>query len=184
LLAIEIVVKLFFGVNMISINEVLLDILKEKNLQSFSVNELKKMFIQVVPGIDNRQLSQLIHRTLSKLCKHGFVEKLIDVTKASYRKTTFFDGSKLSKSKSRISLVEKKAEDATGKIHQLKATLNKYQVDLMGFIGEAEEFNRIFCEFPEAKAELYTKYMDARNQSSTIIGKIKALEACINVVKG
>tara|TARA_R110001592_G_scaffold178509_1_gene419563 strand:+ start:1180 stop:1743 length:564 start_codon:yes stop_codon:yes gene_type:complete len=187
LLAIEIVIKLFSGVNMISINEVLLDILMEKNLQSFSVNELKKMFIAVVPGVDNRQLSQLIHRTLSKLCKHGFVEKTINVTKASYRKTTFFDASKLSKSKSRIHLVEaetEETEETKDKIHQLKATLNKYQVDLMGFIGEAEEFKRIFSEFPEAKPELYTKYMDARNQSSTIIGKIKALEACLNVVKG
>lgn len=187
MLAIEIVIKLFSGVNMISINEVLLDILMEKNLQSFSVNELKKMFIAVVPGVDNRQLSQLIHRTLSKLCKHGFVEKTINVTKASYRKTTFFDASKLSKSKSRIHLVEaetEETEETKDKIHQLKATLNKYQVDLMGFIGEAEEFKRIFSEFPEAKPELYTKYMDARNQSSTIIGKIKALEACLNVVKG
>ena len=169
---------------MISINEVLLDILMEKNLQSFSVNELKKMFIAVVPGVDNRQLSQLIHRTLSKLCKHGFVEKTNNATKALYRKTTFFDASKLSKSKSRIHLVEAETEETKDKIHQLKATLNKYQVDLMGFIGEAEEFKRIFSEFPEAKPELYTKYMDARNQSSTIIGKIKALEACLNVVKG
>jgi hypothetical protein len=169
---------------MISINEVLLDILKEKNLQSFSVNKLKKMFIEVVPSIDNRQLSQLVHRTLNKLCKNDFVEKATDEKKASYKKTMHFDESKLCKSKSRISLVETKTEDSAFKNQQLKATLNQYQVDLLGFIGEAEEFKRIFSEYPEAKTELYSQYMDARNQSSTIIGKIKALEACINMVKG
>ncbi|RTR25627.1 hypothetical protein [Shewanella atlantica] len=168
----------------IRVNEILIGILKITTLTEFTAIELKKMFIEQVPNRKNKETSQLVHRTLNKLCRIGFLEKHSDGKKVLFTKTLAFDDSRLcpSKPQSQTSQVtEVKSEGA--QLQKLKATLNQYQIDLLEHIGEAEEFKRLFTEYPETKATLYSRYMEARNLSSSIVGKIKAIEACINALE-
>jgi len=164
----------------IRINEILISILKSKTLTQFSAVELKKMFIKALPDTKNKDASQLVHRTLNKLCSANFIEKQIDGKKVLFIKTPIFDESRLYASTPRKQVSKEPiVNDNVPKLQKLKTTLNQYQIDLLGHIGEAEEFKRLFNEFPETKTSLYSRYMHARNQSSSMVGKIKAIEACI-----
>ena len=168
----------------IRINEILISILKSKTPTQFSAIELKKMFIKELPDTKNKDASQLVHRTLNKLCSANFIEKQIDGKKVLFIKTPTFDESRLYASTPRKQVSKKPiVNDNTPKLQKLKTTLNQYQIDLLGHIGEAEEFKRLFNEYPETKTSLYSRYMHARNQSSSMVGKIKAVEACINTLE-
>ena len=172
----------------IRINEILISILKSKTLTQFSAVELKKMFIKELPDTKtdtkNKDASQLVHRTLNKLCSANFIEKQIDGKKVLFIKTPIFDESRLYASTPRKQVSKEPiVNNNAPKLQKLKTTLNQYQIDLLGHIGEAEEFKRLFNEFPETKTSLYSRYMHARNQSSSMVGKIKAVEACINTLE-
>ncbi|WP_083698079.1 hypothetical protein [Shewanella sp. UCD-KL21] len=168
----------------IRINEVLISILKSKTLTQFTAIELKKIFIKALPDAKNKDASQLVHRTLNKLCNAHFIKKHIDGKKVLFIKTPLFDESCLYASTPRKPASKKPIiNDNAHKLQKLKTTLNQYQIDLLGHIGEAEEFKRLFNEFPETKTNLYSRYMHARNQSSSMVGKIKAIEACINTLE-
>ncbi len=168
----------------IRINKILINILKSRTLSQFTAIELKKLFIEQVPATKNKDASQLVHRTLSKLCQIGFLEKRTDSKKVLFSKTLAFDESRLYPSKPRSLTPQANiVSNGTAQLQKIKATLNQYQIDLLEHIGEAEEFKRLFTEYPETKATLYSRYMEARNLSSSIVGKIKAIEACINALE-
>lgn len=169
---------------MIRINEILISILKSKTLTQFTAIELKKMFIKALPDAKNKDASQLVHRTLNKLCSANFIQKQINDKKVLFIKTPTFDESRLYASTPRKQVSKEPiVNDNVPKLQKLKTTLNQYQIDLLGHIGEAEEFKRLFNEFPETKTSLYSRYMHARNQGSSMVGKIKAIEACINTLE-
>lgn len=169
----------------IHVNEMLIGILKSKTLSQFTAVELKKMFIHRVPDTKNKEAGQLVHRTLSKLCRAEFLKKQNDGKKVIFTKTLAFDESRLFPSKPRGQISPATiVSSQDSQLQKLKATLNQYQIDLLGHIGEAEEFKRLFHEYPETKATLYCRYMDARNQGSSMIGKIKAVEACVSTLEG
>ncbi|WP_082972463.1 hypothetical protein [Shewanella sp. UCD-FRSSP16_17] len=167
----------------IRMHKLLIQILKSKTLTQFTAIELKIMFIKELPDTKNKDASQLVHRTLTKLCNAHFIKKHIDGKKVLFIKTPLFDESCLCASTPRKPVSKKPMINNCSKLQKLKATLNQYQIDLLGHIGEAEEFKRLFSEFPETKLNLYSRYMDARNQSSSMVGKIKAVEACINTLE-
>ena len=168
----------------IHINKTLVNILNSKSLSQFTAIELKKLFLEQEPNTKNQDASQLVHRTINKLCKLGVLEKHTDNKKILYSKTLQFDETRLypSQSSSVISQSNIVSSNAI-QLTKLKATLNQYQIDLLEHIGEAEEFKRLFTEYPETKAVLYSRYMEARNLSSSIVGKIKAIETCINTLE-
>lgn len=169
----------------IRINEILMSILISKTLSQFTAIELKKMFINQVPDTKNKEAGQLVHRTLNKLCRAEFLKKQTDGKKVMFTKTLAFDESRLLPSKPRgLISPANRVSSQDAQLQKLKATLNQYQIDLLGHIGEAEEFKRLFNEYPETKTNLYCRYMDARNQGSSMVGKIKAVEACISTLEG
>lgn len=168
----------------IYINEPLIALLKSRALMQFTVIELQPMYMERVSEITNTQATQLIHRNLNKLCRANFLEKRKKGRIVQFTKTAFFDDRRLSGR--HVAQVTSKSEESTEacKLQRLKTKLDEYQADLHGYIAQAEEFNRLFCELPEAKTSLYPRYIYARNQSSSMIGKIKALEACICILEG
>lgn len=173
----------YFGAIMIRINAVLHTILIASELQQFTVTYLKNQMITVEPSILPKESDQIVRRTLSKLLKIGFLEKVSTGKQLNFEKTLMFDATRLIPSKARPTK-EKVPHPKNSEIESLHATLNQYQVDLLGFIGEAEEFKRLYEEFPNSKANLYPHYMNARNQGSTLMGKIKAVEAYLRHLKG
>lgn len=62
---------------------------------------------------------------------------------------------------------------------RLRALARSYQVDLLTCIGESEEYIRLYSDFPELKAQLEPQYNAARERSSKLLGKIKALDTVL-----
>ncbi|QYJ93642.1 hypothetical protein [Shewanella spartinae] len=168
----------------IQLDKVLINILKNKTLTQFTAVEIKNAYIEQIPTTKNREASQRVHRTLNKLCKLEFLRKYSEDNKVYFSKTQSFDDSCLHPSKPRErALTSDRVCTNTNHLLQFKARLNQYQVDLLEKIGEAEEFKRLFTEFPETKALLHSQYMEARNLSSSIMGKIKAVESGIKTLE-
>ncbi|MCL1125521.1 hypothetical protein [Shewanella surugensis] len=179
---------------MIPINETLLNILQDKNLKNFTAIQLKNMCIKALPLANTKETGQLVYRGLRRLHQAGFIDKKPHTASKKqthiFSKTTLFNPAHLVASQPRkgqkmnMTPSSTPTPTTTSAHTKLKTTLNQYQVDLLSSIGEAEEFKRLFEEYPYAKSSLYPKYMQARNQSSTLVGRIKAIEVCLNELQG
>ncbi|WP_299489840.1 hypothetical protein [uncultured Shewanella sp.] len=182
--------------SLIPINKTLLNILQDETLRNFTAIQLKNMCIKALPLANTKETAQLVYRGLRRLHQAGFIDKKPHTTSKKqthiFSKTALFNPEQLIASQPRkgqkINMTPPSAPTpapTTTSAHtQLKTTLNQYQVDLLSSIGEAEEFKRLFEEFPYAKSSLYPRYMQARNQSSTLVGRIKAIEVCLNELQG
>lgn len=62
---------------------------------------------------------------------------------------------------------------------RLQELARTYQVDLLTSIGESEEYIRLYNDFPELKPQLEPQYLSARERSSKLLGKIKALDTVL-----
>lgn len=168
----------------IQIDKVLINILKNKALTQFTAVEIKNAYIKQIPTTKNRDASQRVHRNLNKLCKLGLLKKHSEGKRVSFSKTQSFDDCRFHPSNAREKAIKQnRVHNDTDHLLQLKAKLNQYQVDLLEQIGEAEEFKRLFTEFPDTKALLYNRYMEARNLCSSSVGKIKAIETSIKALE-
>ncbi|MEI8707351.1 hypothetical protein [Pseudoalteromonas sp. B62] len=50
-------------------------------------------------------------------------------------------------------------------------------------LGETEAYKELYDEFPELVTEIQSKYNQARDNNTKILGKIKAIESLINQEK-
>jgi hypothetical protein len=170
-------------IKLIRINETLFSILIAAELHQFTVTQIKNLIMKINSSVSPKDIDQLVRRACAKLVNVGFLEKKYQGKKHIYFKTALFDKSQLVPSKARMKTTVTTSASSQ-ELTRLKATLNQYQVDLLGYIGEAEEFKRLMEEIPNSKPRLYPRYMNARNKSSTLMGKIKAVESCLNDLKG
>ncbi|MDO6717734.1 MULTISPECIES: hypothetical protein [unclassified Agarivorans] len=168
----------------------------DEKFQQFTVSQLKTAYQEEYREETNKNASQMVHRTLRRLIANELLTKQHDNGKLVYLKTSKFSPKLLSPkllSPSKPKQVTKSAvqpliesglnHKTSAQLDALQSTLNQYQVNLLSSIGEAEEFKRLCDSIPQARARLYPRYMTARNHSSTLTGKIKALEAGIAELK-
>jgi hypothetical protein len=64
-------------------------------------------------------------------------------------------------------------------IQQLEKRLKESEVDLLTSIGESEEYMRLYRSFPEMKTHLESQYLQARENSSKLLGQIKAIKSVL-----
>jgi hypothetical protein len=171
------------AIKLTRINEIFFIIIIKVELEQFTVTQIKNLIIEANSSVSPKDIDQLVRRACAKLVNVGFLEKKYQEKKHVYYKTELFDKSQLVPSKARMKATVTTSASSQ-ELTRLKATLNQYQVDLLGYIGEAEEFKRLIEVIPNSKPRLYPRYMNARNQSSTLMGKIKAVESCLNDLKG
>ncbi|MCZ2339986.1 MAG: hypothetical protein LC127_17720, partial [Chitinophagales bacterium] len=126
-------------IKLIRINETLFSILITVELQQFTVTQIKNLIIEENSSISPKDIDQLVRRACAKLVSAGFLERIAQGKKHVYHKTAVFDKSQLVPSKARMQAIVT-TSSSSQELTQLKATLNQYQVDLLGYIGEAEEF--------------------------------------------
>ena len=62
---------------------------------------------------------------------------------------------------------------------KVEEQLKQYKVDLLASVGESEEYMRLYQTNPEFKTFLENEYHQAREQSSKLLGQIKALETVL-----
>lgn len=129
------------------------------------------------------------HRQIERLVSKGLLAKTKpEQGSVRYGKTEAFYGTEFAIRKtptinprqlSEVMVQEGGSDGSQAMEEKLRALARSYQVDLLTCIGESEEYIRLYSDFPELKAQLEPQYYEARERSSKLLGKIKALDTVL-----
>lgn len=160
-------------------------ILQDESFNRFHVIELRDAYFAVSQGFESlSQVYKFIYRQISRLIKKGLLEKYqADGLKSvTYQKTELFSKTNFIintidvRNNHQLSLTKDTNKD---KIQHLEQRLKQSEVDLLTSIGESEEYMRLYNSFPEMKTHLESQYMLARENSSKLLGQIKAIKSVL-----
>lgn len=161
-------------------------ILQDESFNNFQIVQLRDRFLSA--SNSNQSVSdtyKFIYRQVSGLAKKKVVRKVNkeNTKTVIYQKTELFDQinfvikNPIETVKSPQKILDK-TEYAV--IQQLKERLKQSEVDLLTSIGESEEYMRLYNFFPEMKEHLESKYLLARENSSKLLGQIKAIKSLLS----
>jgi len=171
----------------------LLNIIKSDSFDDFTVISLRNEYMRQSDNQDAKSVRNFVYSQILRLSKWGLLAKNepTDTGRAFYSKTSLFKQTELIPYGSVRGNQSNKKHDyikrhklTRSNIRHLKKKLNRYQVELLSSIGESEEYMRLFESRPELKEVLESKYLIAREQSSKILGKIKALKSVLSSIEG
>lgn len=160
-------------------------ILQDESFNHFQVIELRDSYLAISQGCQTAsQVYKFIYRQISRLVRKGLLAKYQseDLKPIRYQKTELFSKTKfiISTGDERkdhpLSLTKETDKD---KIQFLEQRLKQSEVDLLTSIGESEEYMRLYNSFPEMKMHLESQYMLARENSSKLLGQIKAIKSVL-----
>lgn len=160
-------------------------ILQDENFDNFQVVQLRDRFLSA--SSSNLSVSdtyKFIYRQVSRLVKKRALRKVNKESSktVTYQKTEQFHQINFAiNERSEGVNPSPKLLDKTeyGATHQLKERLKQSEVDLLTSIGESEEYMRLYQSFPEMKAHLESQYLQARENSSKLLGQIKAIKSVL-----
>jgi hypothetical protein len=167
----------------IKISSVIHTILQDESFNHFQVIELRDAYLAVSHG-SVREAYKFIYRQISRLVKKGLLEKSQseDLKSIIYQKTELFSQTNFS-----ISTNDERSYNSSSptkdtskdKVQHLEQRLKQSEVDLLTSIGESEEYMRLYSSFPEMKKHLESQYLLARENSSKLLGQIKAIKSVL-----
>ncbi|NKF52753.1 response regulator [Shewanella sp. WXL01] len=165
----------------IKINDQINSILRNENFDDFSVTQLRDAYLAkssiIVEPIEARKY---VYRQIHRLVKKGILLK--KGTKNSktlvYQKSELFYSTHFIAQSSTVGKqIHSKNVDTA--VQQLEKRLKESEIDLLTSIGESEEYMRLYQSFPEMKTHLESKYLQARENSSKLLGQIRAIKSVI-----
>lgn len=168
------------------------DILINKAFDHFTILELREAsFAHAIRNTktDRQQAYKATYRQVERLVGRGLLFKstpddgFIRYVKTEAFYETQFDILTVQSAK-QSDITDKTGQACNGATPQemaaqLRELARKYQVDLLTCIGESEEYMRLYSDFPELKSQLEPQYLEARERSSKLLGKIKALDTVL-----
>lgn len=177
--------------NKIQIKPALFHALSNLQDRSFTVGELTKHYVNRPDCLHKsmKPARQFVYRNLVRLMKCGILDKLPDdggwpkyelndkfnSIQANGRLTLSSPPSPSSRSPAKTDTTNR-----PGRPYKiLRDRLNKHRSEMLCAIGEAEEYESLCKEVPELSEEAQTLYNEARERSSLLLGKIKALECLL-----
>jgi len=174
----------------IKMNVLLAKILEGETFNKFTVVKLRDEYLRhSQETLCAKEARKYVYRQIVRLVKLGLLIKngAKNSHKITYKKTALFNEVTLLANSSQEVLDEKPFPISNEKkldessIKMLEKTLNEYKVDMMSAIGESEEYIRLLDSVPEMKEQLREKYHLARDKSSKLLGKIKAIQTIIAI---
>lgn len=176
----------------ITINPTLHKILVENRGAFLSIKVMKERFI-LATGVQlsSDDLSRVIYRQLLRLLKHKVIEKKLIAKKKylGYQVTQSFDNVifRFKEFKCELETISPDTSDnqhnlATDTLNYLNNQLTQHEVDFQASIAESEEYKKLFKITPEMKPVLETYFINARNKSNQLLGKITAVKNVISKV--
>ena len=160
-------------------------ILQNESFNNFHVTQLRDAYVanSSVPQ-DLIEARKYVYRQILRLVKKGLLLK--KGTKNSktvmYQKSDlFFKTNFIAQSITTGTVNQPKTTSVNTSIavQQLEERLKESEVDLLTSIGESEEYMRLYQSFPEMKAHLESQYLQARENSSKLLGQIKAIKSVL-----
>ncbi|WP_434939409.1 response regulator [Shewanella sp. HL-SH8] len=169
----------------IKINAQLNSILQDENFDDFNVTQLRDAYLAMSSTVENPiEARKYVYKQILKLVKKDLLLK--KGTKNSkrlvYQKSElFFNANFIEQSKTTATVNQAKsaATITNDAIQQLEERLKESEVDLLTSIGESEEYMRLYQSFPDMKMHLESQYLQARENSSKLLGQIKAIKSVL-----
>jgi hypothetical protein len=165
------------------LNQLLAQIISAPNFDRFSAVELRSAYIAMHSdkNIDPSTSRRFVYAELVKLVKQGWLRKSISKKKeiTTFIKTDLFNVNKIIYESSAVESNSKANTQANAIRKSLLARLNKYKNELLINYGESSEYKQLCNEFPDLHERLQPQYNNAREQSSRLLGQIKAVENLI-----
>ena len=164
------------------INETVLNILVNEFSGHFTASEIRKRYRQIHQSATAKGTGQIVSRTISRLINKGFLTKSMIGDTFLLLKTEKFDerlliGRKPRDNKSPSHSVSTVSEAEP--LKELNQTQQQLQANLLSLQGQAEQFKEIFEIYPEVRHKLEDCYLNSKNQSFILKGKLRAIEISI-----
>lgn len=167
-------------------------ILAATNFDNFTVLELRSAYL-ALPGhreLDKVQTQRIVYRQILRLQKKDLLKRTESKTtkKIRYQKTELFYSAMLIPRAQRTELTRVVHDDvpieSRDQLHKhLIDKLKQYELELLSSMGESDEYKELYSEFPELKSQLQERYNQARDYSSKLLGRVKAIETLIEQQK-
>ncbi|MFT4927554.1 MAG: hypothetical protein ACI8WB_003665 [Phenylobacterium sp.] len=174
----------------IKLNSTIRDILVDETFDHFTVLQLRDSYVlKIDQPIELSAARSIVYQQILRLSDLGLLKKKVadNPRKSTYSKTEKFHQAQfITDTDNALPTSPQKNIDAAkvGKpqdaIKALKGKLNQYQVDLLSSIGESEEYMQLYKTLPDMKSHLEQKYHHARENSSKLLGQIKAVESVLS----
>lgn len=164
----------------IQLDPILGSLLTSGSVQQFTIPELRDAYLEA-PGCKHhsvRAAQQFIYKNVLRLEAKGFIERL----NSSKGKSIRFRLSSSFQTTAEAPKIAEETPTSTGteSIQKtLREKLNRYKVELLSALGETEEYDAICKELPQMQQDAQDLYNQARDCSSKILGKVKALESLL-----
>jgi len=156
-------------------------IIKAENFDKFTTSDVRSAYFALKkdPSLDSAEIRRMIYAELMKLVKKGWLERNIQKQKGQtrFKKTVHFDATNLPVKP--MALLPISDIEGFDNHKKLISKLNYYKSELLLILGESEAYKEIYLELPDLAEELQPKYNLARENSTKLLGKIKAIEAII-----
>lgn len=157
-------------------------ILQDESFNNFRVSQLSDAYVAISPtNKDSVEVRKYVYRQILRLVKKGLLLKkgTKNSKRVTYQKSDLFhEASFITERK--VNKPEVMIDASTNfAFQQLEKRLKESEVDLLTSIGESEEYMRLYKSFPEMKEHLESQYMLARENSSKLLGQIKAIKSVI-----
>ncbi len=160
-------------------------VLSRSDFDNFTVLEFRDAYLKIVDGKTMNKLEArlFVYRNVLRLLKKGFLKRIDaeDKRKIKYLKTVKFHEASLVNDEEPSSVNEygEQTSGDRGLLNKLTEKLQRYKLEMLSHVGESEEYKSLYSEFPQMKEVLQERYNNARDESSKLLGRVKALEMLI-----
>lgn len=167
----------------VRVDETLMELLQKRKDIPFSCTEIRDIYLAQIPATqrpDSNGLRKHIYRELLRLES----SKIINRDKGSRGRGCKFIYPSASDEKnweakpSPFVPVAEQSELSMdpATLEALQDELSKRKVELIASIGEAEEYQRLYNEFPALYETVRTQYLESRDRSTKLLGQLRAVE--------
>jgi hypothetical protein len=158
--------------------------LNKDSFNSFTVTQLRDEYLtELGPNHDSIEARKFTYRQVLRFVRLGLFKKeaASNNRDSRYSKTSKFTQTKfetrsIHEAKKLINVSNNNHDTA---LNNIEEQLKQYKVDLLASVGESEEYMRLYKSNPEFKPLLENEYHLAREQSSKLLGQIKALKTVL-----
>nr|USN27210.1 transcriptional regulator VspR [synthetic construct]VVV03653.1 Transcriptional regulator VspR [Aliivibrio wodanis] len=185
--------------NKVKLNEVVFKILIENKLDGFTVSDMRDSVLEVSDLFESKEAAgTFAYRQIFALEKKKLLAKSekVDGKKLTYYQTELLLNSQVTMKSyefkeraKRTSVIPKASISSKEKpISELLKAVTKqktqYEAELTMVLSETEEVKHVMSSFPDESTHLQALYLDLRNQSATLCGKVNALTKIIQLDEG
>lgn len=155
----------------------LIEILSDENFDGFTITELRDSYIEKSDKqFPKKMIRDKVYRIVYKLYKKAkWLDKIEanNLREAKYKKNNSFPREIYPNTSIDINLDKALNNRA---VSSLKEKYQQHQIDLDASLAELEEYNELVMQFPELKKDIRNVYLNTRENSSKLLGKVNALK--------